>query len=109
MDARPKGVAVLTTSLKFGLALILLSRALAAHAQTEPPLLRFDFTPLVGYRTSMSFTGPPEGEGMNLKVVLDPSPSYGMALGARINEEDLIELRWARQKTHIRLEEAFVT
>jgi hypothetical protein len=67
--------------------------------------LRFDVTPLVGYRTIMSFpTGESGLVGSTPHLILDASPSYGMAAGARLDEEDLIEFRWARQDTHIHLE-----
>jgi hypothetical protein len=77
--------------------------------------MRFDFSVLAGYRTSVSFTGPsdssapPESAVVTPRIVIDPSPSYGVAFGARINEEDLIEVRWARMKSTMRLEQNFLT
>jgi len=108
----------LRTGFRLGLALILISRALVAHAQTDPKQMRFDFSALGGYRTSVTFTGPTETDAVTPhtvtdvvtpRVVIDPSPSYGVAFGARINEEDLIELRWSRMNTYMRLEQNFLT
>ena len=54
--------------------LIALPSALSAQQQSEPKPLRFDFTPFIGYRTSMSFPVEPHVTGMNPRVVLDASP-----------------------------------
>ena len=99
---------------KIGLTLILVSRAVTAHAQTQPKPLRFDFSVLGGYRTNVNFTGPadtvePNPTTPTPRIVIDPSPSYGVAFGARINEEDLIEVRWARMNSTMRLEQNFLT
>lgn len=97
---------------KLGLVLLVILHPLAAHAQTEPKPLRFDFSLLGGYRTNVNFTGPsapPESTVGTPHVVIDPSPSYGMSFGARINEEDLIEIRWARMNSTMRLEQDFLT
>jgi hypothetical protein len=104
-----RGVRRLQTSFRFGLALILFSCALAAHAQTEPKPMYFDFTPLAGYRTSVSFTTQPV-EGIDVpKIVIDPSPSYGAAFGGRVSDLDVIELRWTRMNTTMRVEQNFLT
>jgi hypothetical protein len=98
---------------KLGLVLILASRAVAAQAQTQTKPLRFDFSVLGGYRTNVNFTGPEdptaEPKSATPRIVIDPSPSYGFAFGARINEEDLIEVRWARMNSTMRLEQNFLT
>ncbi len=73
------------------------------HRQHKP--LRFDLTPLVGYRTSMSFPTVADGQESASHLVLAAKPSYGIAFGVRLDEEDLIELRWARQETHVHLED----
>jgi hypothetical protein len=103
----------LRSAVKSGLALILILRALTAQAQTQPKPLRFDFSVLGGYRTNVSFTGPTdttvEPNTTAPRIVIDPSPSYGFAFGARINEEDLIEVRWARMNSTMRLEQSFLT
>lgn len=89
------------------LSLVAYSRPLRAQQETEPKPLRFDFTPFVGYRTSMTFPIEPHVSGTNPRVVLDASPSYGFSLGARLTgrEEDLIEVRWARQDSYVHPEE----
>jgi len=43
------------------------------------------------------------------KVVIDPSPSYGVSFGARLNDLDVVEFRWARMKTTMRTEQNFLT
>ena len=73
--------------------------AIDTPSQTKP--LRIDVTPLIGYRTSMTFSGLQNGLATPLS--LDASPSYGIAAGARLDEEDLVEFRWARQDTHVHL------
>lgn len=83
------------------LLLILLSPALSAQRQPEPKPLRFDFTPFVGYRTSMSFPIEPYVTGTNPRVVLDANPSYGVSFGVRLHEDDLVEVRWARQDSYV--------
>lgn len=88
------------------LLLIVLSPALSAQEQPEPKPLRFDFTPFIGYRTSISFPIEPHVTGTNPRVVLDASPSYGLSFGARLRrEEDLVEIRWARQDSYVHSEE----
>jgi hypothetical protein len=85
--------------------LITLPSALNAQQQPEPKPLRFDFTPFIGYRTSMSFPVEPHVTGMNPRVVLDASPGYGVSFGVRLkNEDDLVEIRWARQDSYVHAE-----
>ena len=69
-----------------------------------PKALRFDLTPFVGYRTGMSLSIQPYVQGTNPRVVLEPSPSYGLAFGLRIHEDDLVEFRWARQSSYAHVE-----
>src|SRR4249919_2690334 len=85
-----------------GLSLLTCSSVLNAQTETKPP--RFDFTPLIGYRTSMSFSVEPNVSGTNPRVVFDSNPSFGFAFGAHINDEDVIEFRWARQDSHTHTE-----
>jgi len=86
--------------------LIALPSALSAQQLPEPRPLRFDLTPFIGYRTSMSFPVEPHVTGMNPRVVLDASPSYGVSLGMRLaNEGDLVEMRWARQDSYVHAED----
>lgn len=85
---------------------IALSPALRAQQQAEPKPLRFDFTAFTGYRTSMSFPVEPHVTGLNPRVVLDASPSYGVSFGVRLRaEEDLVEIRWARQDSSVHSED----
>jgi hypothetical protein len=79
----------------------------AEPAQPKP--LRFDFTALVGYRTGISSLIQPQVEGSNARVVFDASPSYGLAFGVRLDEENLVEFRWARQDTYFHLEDTSQT
>jgi hypothetical protein len=88
------------------LFVLALSPALSAQQQPEPKPLRFDFTPFIGYRTSMSFPIEPHVTGTNPSVVLDASPSYGVSFGVRLrNEDDLVEIRWARQDSYVHSED----
>lgn len=88
-----------------GLVVVALSPVLTGQEQPEPKPLRFDFTPFAGYRTGMSFGVEPHVSGTNPRVVLDASPSYGAAFGFRIHEDDLVEVRWARQDSYAHSED----
>jgi len=82
--------------------------SLLAQNSSETKPLRFDFSPFAGYRTSMTFPVDPHVTGTNPRVVLDASPSYGFSFGLRLlpnREEDLIEVRWARQDSYLHTEE----
>ena len=83
------------------LLLIVLPPALIAQQQSEPKPLRFDFTPFAGYRSSMSLSIEPHVSGTNPRLVLDASPSYGASFGVRLQEDGLVEVRWARQDSYI--------
>jgi hypothetical protein len=84
-----------------GLTLLASSSALRAQQPTELDSPRFDLTPLLGYRTPMSFQIEPHVSGTDPRVVFDANPSYGFAFGGHINDEDLVEFRWTRQDSHI--------
>jgi hypothetical protein len=75
----------------------LASQSTTADQDQSTPL-RFDLTMLVGYRTSMLF---PTGHPPSPHLVLGAKPSYGVAVGVRVDEENVIEFRWARQETHV--------
>ena len=81
-----------------------LSSQTTTDEQTQIKPLRFDLTPLVGYRTSITFPTGQNAQDLRPRVVLDTGPSYGIAVGIRLEEEKLIELRWARQDTYVHLE-----
>lgn len=85
--------------LKAMLLLIALSPALSAQQQAEPKPLRFDFSRFIGYRTSMSFPIEPRVSGTSPRVAIDASPSYRVSLGVRLQEDGLVEVRWARQNS----------
>jgi hypothetical protein len=78
---------------------------LAGQQQSEPKSFRFDFTPFVGYRTSMTLPIEPHVAGTNPRVIIDASPSYGASFGMRPREEDVVEVRWARQDSSIHAED----
>ena len=88
-----------------GLSLLVISPILAAQEPNQPRYPRFDLTPLLGYRTGMSFPIQPHVQGTNPRMVFDAGPSYGFAFGVRIHEDEVIEFRWARQDSHTHLED----
>ncbi|PYS52254.1 MAG: hypothetical protein DMG13_16700 [Acidobacteria bacterium] len=92
------------------ITLLSISCALSAQGRSDQPApsrpLRFDFTPLVGYRIGVNPAIQPAVEGSDARLVFDANPSYGLAFGLRLNEENLVEFRWARQDTRFHLEGA---
>lgn len=85
----------------FAVIVILSSCRLASQtASDEQKPLRFDLTPLVGYRTNMLF---PTGHPPTPHLVLAAKPSYGVSVGVRLDQENLIEFRWARQDSHFHI------
>ena len=87
-----------------GMVAVLSLPTSAAQESREAKYPRFDFTPVLGYRTAISFPIQPYVQGTNPRVVLDASPSFGLAFGVRKNEDDVVEFRWARQDTYDHLE-----
>ena len=69
----------------------------------DTKVLPFEFTPQVSIRTTMSFHTEPGVDGMSSKVVLESGPSKALSFGVRLNDEDLVEIRWARQDTQVRV------
>lgn len=67
----------------------------------QPKPLRFDVTPLFGYRSSIAFPTTQSLPAQGTSAVLSETPSYGLAAGIRLDEEDLIEVRWARQGSDV--------
>src|SRR5258705_12303994 len=61
--------------------LVMMSSVLVAQEQNPTKPVRFDLSPLIGYRTSISFPIDPHVQGTNPRVVLNASPSYGAAFG----------------------------
>jgi hypothetical protein len=78
---------------------IALSNAVNAQEPNEKPL-HFDFSPFIGYRTSMSFLIEPHVSGTTPSIVLGASSSFGASFGVRLQEDGLVEVRWARQDSH---------
>jgi len=104
---RPRRERRTISALRFILPLLLiaLSPVLSAQQEPEPEPLRFDVTSFLGFRSSMTFPVEPYVTGTNARVVLDASPSYGVAFGMRLREEDLVEVRWARQDSYVYAED----
>ena len=87
-----------------GLSLLFVPAALAAQETNNPHRVHFDITPLIGYRTTVSFPVESTAQGNNSKVVFNSDPSYGFAAGMRFHDDDVIEFRWARQDSRAHLE-----
>jgi hypothetical protein len=87
------------------LAVLAISHLAAAQEPEPSKQLRFDFSPLIGYRTSMTLTSQPDSGASNPRILVNSNPSYGIAFGMRINEEDLVEFHWARQDTDLHLQD----
>src|SRR5262249_18420372 len=104
MDFGAKLACITRPGNSFGLMLIMVSSLLTAQEQAPAKPPRFDLTPLLGYRTSISFETQAPSGGANPPVILEQGPSYGFAFGFRLDEKNLVEVRWARQDTHIHLE-----
>lgn len=84
------------------LILLVSGNLVSQEDPNAPKPMRFDLTPLMGYRTSITFPAMPGVQGQTTNVVLSEKTSYGFAAGVRLNEEDLVEIRWARQSSDIR-------
>ena len=85
---------------------LLLAPHLVAQEQAISKPLHFDVSPFIGYRTGMSISIDPQVQGTNPHVSLDASPSYGASFGIRIHEDDVVEVRWARQDTYVQADDA---
>ena len=83
-------------------SLLFCGESVSQEQPTEPKPLRIDFTPLIGYRSGITFPTVQGFLGNSAGAVLAERPSYGFAVGMRLNEEDVVELRWARQGSDIR-------
>jgi len=83
----------------------MLATVLPAYGQ------HFDITPLVGFRTGGSMEVQQEGQPQRARASLGDSAAFGVAAGIRFFSEDgcddcsVIEFRWMRQNTHLRLKE----
>ena len=63
----------------------------------------FEITPLFGYRTGGSIKVQQEGQEGYARGRLKDSFAYGFAFGYRLDENSVIEFRWARQHPDLRL------
>jgi len=81
---------------------------LAAQDLPEPVTDRIEIIPLLSYRSHLSLPVQTGIEGTNPRVVLDSSPGFGIGLGLRLNDTNLVELRWSRQDSYARVENSTV-
>jgi hypothetical protein len=88
------------------LTLLAITHLVDAQEPGESRSLRFDFSPLIGYRTSMSFAPQQQSGGRNPRIIVNTNPGYGVALGVRIDEQNLVEFHWTRQDTDAHVENA---
>lgn len=73
------------------------SAALASEDSQHTGSLRFEMTPLIGYRMGGSFTLSDTGQHVNI----DDHGSFAVVLGLRSDEESQYELLYARQSTSL--------
>jgi hypothetical protein len=85
-----------------GIACVLSAHSLAAQHKSEYPV-NVEVSPLFGYRTNMSFVTEPDVEGVSTRVGLEPSPAPALAVGVRYNDADVVEFRWIRQSSRLRV------
>lgn len=77
--------------------------AVDAQQAAEPKPLRLEVTPLIGFRSAVSF--PLESTGPGANVVIDASPGFGLSFGVRLRDyDDLVETRWTRQDSYLHSE-----
>jgi len=79
----------------------MISSPLVAQDRTHPDRTQVEITPLFGYRTNMSVTTDPGIEGVTSKIVFRDAPAYGVAVGVRAHDEDVVEFRWSRQQSRL--------
>jgi len=77
-----------------------LSPSLAAQDQSQKWLNRVEITPLASYWGGVHLPVQANFQGDNREVILDAGPSFGLALGMRLQDENAIELRWSRQDSY---------
>jgi hypothetical protein len=56
----------------------------------------------------MTFNTEPTVEGATTRVILDANPSFGVAFGVHFEDVNLVEFRWVRQDTEMRVTGAVV-
>ena len=82
----------------------LVSQGRSDDGEIGQKFLRIDVNPFIGYRTNINFPTIQNVQGVGPTVTLDANPSYGIAVGPRLDELDLIEIRWSRQKSNVHLQ-----
>ena len=87
------------TILCAAMVMVLMSDPLQAQ-NSSSRVRNFELAPLIGYRSNITFTTDPVVDGVRTKVGFDEGLAYGFSFGARFNDEDVVEFRWARQDTH---------
>ena len=93
----------------FAATLIFISVSRWAAAQERVSLVQsFEIMPFVSYRSKMSLAIQPVVPGTNPHVLLGASPGYGVGLGLRIREDDIIALKWSRQDSHADIQDGGV-
>jgi len=85
-------------------AMLLWSSQVISQDLPEPVTSRFEISPLVTYRSHLTLPVETGIEGSNPTVVLDGSPGFGIGLGLRLNNSNLIEVAWSRQDSYARIE-----
>ena len=85
------------------LSILGLSPFLVAQDQSQKWLTRLEITPLASYWGGVHLPVQSNFQGDNREVTLDAGPSYGFALGMRLQDENAIELRWSTQDSHARV------
>lgn len=84
-------------------ALVLVSSPLVAQHRPESAPVNVEIAPMFGYRTNMSFRTEPDIDGVSSRVALEASPGVSLAVGVRYHDEDVVEFRWTRQDTYLRV------
>ncbi|HXJ86621.1 MAG TPA: hypothetical protein VMS18_07385 [Candidatus Binatia bacterium] len=93
----------------FAMVLIFISVSRWAAAQERVSLVQsFEIMPFVSYRSRMSLAIQPAVPGTNPHTLLDGSPGYGVGLGMRIREDDVIAVKWSRQDSYVDLQDTGV-
>jgi hypothetical protein len=88
--------------------LFAISQLLTAQESHQIDPGRFFITPIISYRSSMSFTIQPAVQGTSPRYVIDSGPAYGFSLGLRVRDDNVAEFRWSRQDSYAQIQDAGV-